>query len=110
MAADGQMRAGGSAYPAEMRSGDGYKLVPLLTPDGKAEHCQNKPQTYTLASARAGLGPPGPRRAAPRSPAEAPAEDARRFGHPGSGGKPKVHRGNLARAMQAGDRVLIRDC
>ena len=47
----------------------------------------------------------------PRSLAETPAaEDARRFGHPGSGGKPKVHRGNLARAMQAGDRVLIRDC
>ena len=42
MAADGQKRAGGSAFPAEMRSGDGYKLVPLLTPDGKAEHCQNQ--------------------------------------------------------------------
>ena len=66
MAADGQKRAGGSAFPAEMRSGDGYKLVPLLTPDGKAEHCRNKPLTYPLASARSGRGPPGPRRAAPK--------------------------------------------
>ena len=30
--ADKQKRAGGTVYPARMAFGDGYKLVPLLTP------------------------------------------------------------------------------
>lgn len=32
--ADKQPRAGGSIYPEKMQFGDGYKLVPLLTPEG----------------------------------------------------------------------------
>ena len=40
-----QKRAGGTAYPARMRPGDGYRLVPLLTP--------NKDGSQTLRRCRA---------------------------------------------------------
>jgi len=34
MVSDKQQRAGGTVYPAKMAFGDGYRLLPLLTPEG----------------------------------------------------------------------------
>jgi hypothetical protein len=59
MVADKRRRAGGTAYPAKMKFGDGYKLIPLLTPE--------------------------------------------------SNGKPKLHSGNLAKALKLSDKIYIRD-
>jgi len=56
---DKQARSGGTVYPAKMVYGDGYRIVPLLTPDAK--------------------------------------------------GKSVLHKGNLARALKLGSKVLMRD-
>ena len=46
-------RAGGTAYPASMQFGDGYKLLPLLTPnrDGSQRlHKRNLARAMKLSS------------------------------------------------------------
>ena len=37
MVADKQKRAGGTAYPAKMKFGDGYRLQPLYGPDASGK-------------------------------------------------------------------------
>ena len=39
---DKKKRAGGTAYPAKMQWGDGYRLEPVLVPDAKGKGQLNK--------------------------------------------------------------------